>query len=86
MQTERIMMCMRSKLGVEAVLIIIMGDPQIYVRGFPKYTTEEELRSIFGAYGDIREIRMIRDYAFIVPPTPCRSSREKMPPGRQSTK
>lgn len=43
-----------------------MGDPQIYVRGFPKYTTEEELRSIFGAFGDIREVRMIRDYAFIV--------------------
>ena len=44
-----------------------MGDPQIYVRGFPKYTTEDELRSVFGKFGDIREIRMIRDYAFIVP-------------------
>jgi RNA recognition motif-containing protein len=43
-----------------------MGDPQIYVRGFPKYTTEEDLRSAFGNYGDIKEIRMIRDYAFIV--------------------
>jgi RNA recognition motif-containing protein len=60
-----------------------MGDPQIYVRGFPKYTTEEELRSIFSVYGDIREVRMIRDYAFIVPNIPCRSSREKMPPERR---
>ena len=60
-----------------------MGDPQIYVRGFPKYTTEEELRSIFGVYGDIREIRMIRDYAFIVSSSLCRSSREKMPLERQ---
>ena len=43
-----------------------MGDPQIYVRGFPKYTTEEDLRSAFGSSGEIKEIRMIRDYAFIV--------------------
>jgi len=43
-----------------------MGDPQIYVRGFPKYTSEEDLRAVFNNYGDIKEIRMIRDYAFIV--------------------
>lgn len=43
-----------------------MGDPQIYVRGFPKFTSEEDLRGIFSAYGEIKEIRMIRDYAFIV--------------------
>lgn len=43
-----------------------MGDPQIYVRGFAKHTTEEDLRNSFSPYGDIREIRMIRDYAFIV--------------------
>lgn len=43
-----------------------MGDPQIYVRGFPKYTSEEDLRNIFSTFGDIKEIRMIRDYAFIV--------------------
>lgn len=43
-----------------------MGDPQIYVRGFPKYTSEEDLKTAFGAYGEIKEIRMIRDYAFIV--------------------
>ena len=61
-----------------------MGDPQIYVRGFPKYTSEEELRSIFGAFGDIREIRLIRDYAFIVTPPPLRSSRPRMPCRRQS--
>ena len=43
-----------------------MGDPQIYVRGFPKYTTEEDLKTAFSPYGEIREVRMIRDYAFIV--------------------
>ncbi len=43
-----------------------MGDPQIYVRGFPKYTTEEDLKAAFGPFGEIREVRMIRDYAFIV--------------------
>jgi RNA recognition motif-containing protein len=43
-----------------------MGDPQIYVRGFPKYTTDEELKTAFGVFGEIREVRMIRDYAFIV--------------------
>ena len=43
-----------------------MGDPQIYVRGFPKYTSEEDLKAAFGVFGDIKEIRMIRDYAFIV--------------------
>jgi RNA recognition motif-containing protein len=43
-----------------------MGDPQIYIRGFPKTTTEEELRTTFSTFGDIKEVRMIRDYAFIV--------------------
>lgn len=48
------------------IIYLNMGDPQIYVRGFPKYTSEEELRTAFGTFGDIKEIRMIRDYAFIV--------------------
>ena len=43
-----------------------MGDPQIYVRGFPKYTSEEDLKSAFSSFGEIKEVRMIRDYAFIV--------------------
>jgi len=43
-----------------------MGDPQIYVRGFPKYTSEEDLKVAFSGFGDIKEVRMIRDYAFIV--------------------
>jgi hypothetical protein len=49
-----------------------MGDPQIYVRGFPKYTTEEDLRTAFSTFGDIKEVRMIRDYAFIVRCLSCR--------------
>lgn len=43
-----------------------MGEPQIYVRGFSKTTKEDDLRKVFGEFGEIREIRMIRDYAFIV--------------------
>ena len=43
-----------------------MGDPQIYVRGFPKFTSEEDLRAAFNSFGEIKEVRMIRDYAFIV--------------------
>lgn len=43
-----------------------MGDPQIYVRGFPKFTSEEDLRAAFNQFGEIKEVRMIRDYAFIV--------------------
>jgi len=31
-----------------------MGDPQIYVRGFPKFTTEEDLRSAFQGFGEIK--------------------------------
>ena len=58
-----------------------MGDPQIYVRGFAKHTTEEDLRNSFSPYGDIREIRMIRDYAFIVSQQSPRSSI----PGEQSS-
>lgn len=51
-----------------------MGDPQIYVRGFPKFTSEEDLRASFGVFGEIREVRMIRDYAFIVTVWRCRCS------------
>ena len=44
------------------------------MRGFAKHTTEEDLRNSFSPYGDIREIRMIRDYAFIVSQQSPRSS------------
>ena len=43
-----------------------MSEPQIYVRGFPKYTSEDDLKESFAKFGDVREIRMIRDYAFLV--------------------
>jgi RNA recognition motif-containing protein len=62
-----------------------MGDPQIYVRGFPKYTTEEDLKTAFSPHGDIREVRMIRDYAFIVNAAQRRSSTPKSPSNAQST-
>ena len=63
-----------------------MGDPQIYVRGFPKYTSEEDLKSAFGNFGEIKEIRMIRDYAFIVSIKTYRFLTRKTQSGRQSTK
>ena len=44
----------------------LMSEPQIYVRGFPKYTSEDDLKESFAKFGDVREIRMIRDYAFLV--------------------
>lgn len=61
-----------------------MGDPQIYVRGFPKYTSEEDLRTAFSTFGDIKEVRMIRDYAFIVHIAPSRFSIQRSPFRRQS--
>jgi RNA recognition motif-containing protein len=63
-----------------------MGDPQIYVRGFPKYTTEEDLKAAFGPYGEIREVRMIRDYAFIVSYRRGRCSTRRSPSSAQSTR
>ena len=43
-----------------------MSDPQIYVRGFSKNCRESDLKDAFAKYGTIREVRLIRDYAFIV--------------------
>ncbi len=43
-----------------------MSDPQIYVRGFPKSCRQNELKQLFIKFGAIREVRIIRDYAFIV--------------------
>lgn len=36
------------------LFIQTMGDPQIYVRGFPKYTSEEDLRAAFKGFGEIK--------------------------------
>lgn len=42
------------------------SDPQIYVRGFSKNCKESDLKESFNKYGNIKEVRLIRDYAFIV--------------------
>jgi hypothetical protein len=39
---------------------------QIYVKGFGRNTGEEELKKLCGAYGEVKEVRVIRDYAFVV--------------------
>lgn len=41
-------------------------ETQIYIRGFPKATTKEELREYFNQYSSIEGVRIIKDYAFIV--------------------
>lgn len=42
------------------------SDPQIYVRGFSKNCRQSDLKDSFNKYGNIKEVRLIRDYAFIV--------------------
>jgi RNA recognition motif-containing protein len=39
---------------------------QIYIRGFPKSTTQNDLRNHFSEYNSIEGVRIIKDYAFIV--------------------
>ena len=43
-----------------------MSEPQIYIRGFPKSTTEKDLEKNFEKFGSIKEVRIINAYAFIV--------------------
>lgn len=42
------------------------SQTQIYIRGFPKNTTTNQLRNIFSEYSSIDGVRIIKDYAFIV--------------------
>ncbi len=42
------------------------GQTQIYIRGFPKSTTQNDLRTHFSEYPSIEGVRIIKDYAFIV--------------------
>ena len=41
-------------------------QPQIYIKGFSKITTTEELQQLFSKYEGIHNVRIIKDYAFIV--------------------
>jgi hypothetical protein len=50
-------------------------NPEIYVKGFGKNTTKDDLKSWFREFGRIVCIQYKGPYAFIVPPPPCRSSR-----------
>ena len=39
---------------------------QIYIKGFSRATSKEDLRDFFRNYQGIDDVRMIKDYAFIV--------------------
>lgn len=41
-------------------------EGQIYIRGYPRDTKEDELREAFKEFGDITEIKMVTAYSFIV--------------------
>jgi RNA recognition motif-containing protein len=54
----------------------------IYVRGFPRRTGERELEKMFETYGTVNDVRMVRDFAFVVPPSAHRPSRIGRPEKR----
>ena len=58
----------------------------VYVRGFPKRTGERDLEKLFAQIGSVNEVRMVRDFAFIVSYTPSRYSKKEIKPEMQSTK
>ena len=39
---------------------------QIYIKGFSRVTSKDDLRDFFRNYQGIDDVRMIKDYAFIV--------------------
>jgi RNA recognition motif-containing protein len=39
---------------------------QIYVRGYPKKIGEQDLKKFFLKFGKVEEVRLMRDYAFVV--------------------
>ncbi len=58
------------------LFIIIVGEmTSIYVRGFPRRTGERDLETLFGTVGPVNDVRMVRDFAFIVRHHPSRLSR-----------
>lgn len=42
------------------------GTGQIYVRGYAKKTGEQDLKKYFAPFGKIEEIKMLKDFAFVV--------------------
>lgn len=41
---------------------------QIYVRGYPRRVGEQDLKKLFGRYGKVQDVRLMYDFAFVVPP------------------
>jgi len=41
-------------------------NPQVYVRGFSRRSTKDDLKDIFRKYGKIKEVQLKNDFAFIV--------------------
>jgi RNA recognition motif-containing protein len=42
------------------------GTGQIYVRGYPRRIGEQDLKKHFSRFGSVTEVRLMRDFAFIV--------------------
>jgi len=40
-------------------------NPQLYIRGFSRRTTRDDLKDAFRKYGKIREVQLKNGYAFI---------------------
>lgn len=43
-----------------------MSEGQIYVRGYAKKVGEQDLKKIFTSVGTVSEVKMFRDYSFVV--------------------
>ena len=41
-------------------------NSQIYIRGFPRQTSKDELKDTFRDFGRIRDVNLLNGYAFIV--------------------
>ena len=58
----------------------------VYVRGFHKKLGERDLEKIFAEIGPISDVRIVRDFAFIVNTTINRSSKTSSQANKQSKK
>lgn len=47
---------------------------QVYVRGYPKRVGEQDLKQLFTRFGKVQDVRLMYDFAFIVPPPTRRLS------------
>ena len=58
----------------------------VYVRGFLKRTGERDLETLFSTFGAVNEVRMVRDFAFVVTSISFRFSNRGTRLSKQSVK